>query len=165
MAKKNEKTNVMRLLDQAKIAYIPHFYDGEGGKLDGVSVAKLLCEPVNRVYKTLVCRGASGKYCVFVIPVAEELDLKAAAKAAKEKSVAMIPQKELLPLTGYLHGGCSPIGMKKPFATWIDHTALADTRMMMSAGKIGAQVELDPHALIAFIGAGTADLTKKGVGE
>lgn len=115
MAKhKEEKTNVMRTLEQKKIAYTAHAYDPDG-PIDGVSVAAVLGQDPARVFKTLVTKGASGGYYVFDIPVAENLDLKKAAKAVGEKSVAMLPQKELLPLTGYVHGGCSPVGMKSSF--------------------------------------------------
>ena len=111
MAKnKEEKTNVMRTLDQKKIPYTAHSYDPDG-PVDGVSVAQILGQPPEQVFKTLVTKGASGAYYVFDIPVAENLDLKKAAKAVGEKSVAMLPQKELLPLTGYVHGGCSPVGI------------------------------------------------------
>ena len=124
MAKsKEEKTNVMRTLEQKKIPYTAHSYDPEGG-IDGVSVAQTLGQPPEQVFKTLVTKGASGAYYVFDIPVAENLDLKKAAKAVGEKSVAMLPQKELLPLTGYVHGGCSPVGMKKQFPTVFHETAL-----------------------------------------
>ena len=123
MAKnKEEKTNVMRTLDQKKIAYIPHAYDPDG-PIDGVSVARTLGQDPACVFKTLVTRGASGGYYVFDIPAAENLDLKKAARAVGEKSVAMLPQKELLPLTGYVHGGCSPVGMKKSFPTVFHRTA------------------------------------------
>ena len=124
MAKnKEEKTNVMRTLEQKKIPYTAHSYDPEG-PIDGVSVAQTLGQPPEQVFKTLVTKGASGAYYVFDIPVAENLDLKKAAKAVGEKSVAMLPQKELLPLTGYVHGGCSPVGMKKQFPTVFHETAL-----------------------------------------
>ena len=125
MAKnKEEKTNVMRTLEQKKIAYTAKTYPhGEGDPIDGVSVAKAVGLDVEMVFKTLVCKGASGGYYVFDIPVAENLDLKKAAKAVGEKSVAMLPQKELLPLTGYVHGGCSPVGMKKQFPTVFHKTA------------------------------------------
>ena len=117
MAKdKTEKTNVMRLLEQKKLPYTPHDYLASGA-VSGVEVAAALGEPPERVFKTLVTTGASGGHYVFVIPVAEELDLKKAAKAVGEKSIVMLPQKELLPLTGYIHGGCSPVGMKKLFPT------------------------------------------------
>ena len=140
MAKsKEEKTNVMRTLEQKKIPYTAHSYDPEG-PIDGVSVAQTLGQPPEQVFKTLVTKGASGAYYVFDIPVAENLDLKKAAKAVGEKSVAMLPQKELLPLTGYVHGGCSPVGMKKPFPTWIDETALLTDAFFCSAGRLGAQI-------------------------
>ena len=124
MAKnKEEKTNVMRTLDQRKVPYTPHTYD-PNGPVDGVSVAAGLGMAPASVFKTLVAKGASGAYYVFDIPVAESLDLKKAARAVGEKSVAMIHQKELLPLTGYVHGGCSPVGMKKLFPTVFHHLFL-----------------------------------------
>ena len=159
MAKsKEEKTNVMRTLEQKKIPYTAHSYDPEG-PIDGVSVAQTLGQPPEQVFKTLVTKGASGAYYVFDIPVAENLDLKKAAKAVGEKSIAMIHQKELLPLTGYVHGGCSPVGMKKQFPTVFHETALLYDTVCVSAGKIGYQVELAPADLIALVGGKTADLT------
>ena len=162
MAKnKEEKTNVMRTLDQKKIPYTAHSYDPDG-PIDGVSVAQILGQvcglPPEQVFKTLVTKAASGAYYVFDIPVAENLDLKKAAKAVGEKSVAMLPQKELLPLTGYVHGGCSPVGMKKQFPTVFHETALLYGTICVSAGKIGHQVECDPNALIALLRAKTADV-------
>ena len=159
MAKnKEEKTNVMRTLEQKKIPYTPHTYD-PNGPIDGVSVAQALGQDPACVFKTLVTRGASGGYYVFDIPVAENLDLKKAARAVGEKSVAMLPQKELLPLTGYVHGGCSPVGMKKQFPTVFHETAELFDTICVSAGKIGAQVEVAPADLIALLGAQTADVT------
>lgn len=159
MAKqKEEKTNVMRVLEQKNIPYTPHAYDPDVG-LDGVSVARQLGQDPESVFKTLVVRGASGGLYVFDIPVEANLDLKKAAKAVGEKSVAMIHQKELLPLTGYVHGGCSPVGMKKQYPTVFDETAELFDTICVSAGKIGFQVELDPAALIELVGASTADLT------
>lgn len=159
MAKhKEEKTNVMRVLDQKKIPYTAHTYDPESG-IDGVSVARSLGQDPASVFKTLVARGASGGYYVFDIPVAATLDLKKAAHAVGEKSVAMLPQKELLPLTGYVHGGCSPVGMKKQFPTVFHETAELFDTICVSAGKIGAQVEVAPADLIALLGAQTADIT------
>ena len=155
---KDEKTNVMRVLDQKNIPYTPHTYDPEAG-LDGVSVARQLGQDPESVFKTLVARGASGGLYVFDIPVEANLDLKKAAKAVGEKSVAMIHQKELLPLTGYIHGGCSPVGMKKQYPTVFDETAELFDTICVSAGKIGFQVELDPAALMELVGASTADLT------
>ncbi len=161
MAKhKEEKTNVMRALDQKKIPYIPHTYD-PNGPVDGVSVAQTLGQAAELVFKTLVTRGASGGYYVFDIPVAESLDLKKAARAVGEKSIAMLPQKELLGLTGYVHGGCSPVGMKKQFPTVFHETAAELPRIMVSAGKIGYQVECDPAALLGLLGAKTADIIVK----
>ncbi len=158
MAKnKEEKTNVMRTLDQKKIPYTAHSYDPDG-PIDGVSVAQILGQPPEQGFKTLVTKAASGAYYVFDIPVAENLDLKKAAKAVGEKSVAMLPQKELLPLTGYVHGGCSPVGMKKQFPTVFHETALLYGTICVSAGKIGHQVECDPNALITLLRAKTADV-------
>ena len=158
MAKsKEEKTNVMRTLEQKKLPYTAHTYD-PAGPIDGVSVAQTLGQLPERVFKTLVTKGASGAYYVFDIPVAENLDLKKAAKAVGEKSVAMLPQKELLPLTGYVHGGCSPVGMKKQLPTVFHETALLYDTVCVSAGKIGFQVECRPGDLIALLRAKTADI-------
>ena len=160
MAKdKTEKTNVMRLLEQKKLPYTPHDYLASGA-VSGVEVAAALGEPPERVFKTLVTTGASGGHYVFVIPVAEELDLKKAAKAVGEKSIVMLPQKELLPLTGYIHGGCSPIGMKKPFPTYIDETAQLYDEIGVSAGCRGCQVLLDPMRLADYVNATLCDLTE-----
>ena len=158
MAKhKEEKTNVMRVLDQKKIPYTAHTYPADG-PIDGVSVAGFLGQDVERVFKTLVTKGASGAYYVFDIPVAENLDLKKAAKAVGEKSVAMLPQKELLPLTGYIHGGCSPVGMKKQFPTVFHETVMLFDTVCVSAGKVGAQVEVEPRALLDLLRAKMADI-------
>ena len=163
MAKqKEEKTNVMRTLEQKKIPYTAYTYPHEEGvAVDGVSVAESLGQDPARVFKTLVTRGASGGYYVFDIPVAATLDLKKAAKAVGEKSVAMLHQKELLPLTGYVHGGCSPVGMKKLFPTVFHETALDGEIIMVSAGKIGYQVACSPADLIALVRAKTADVVTK----
>lgn len=160
MAKnKEEKTNVMRTLEQKKIAYMAKTYPhGEGDAIDGVSVARAVGLEPEMVFKTLVCKGASGGYYVFDIPVAENLDLKKAARAVGEKSVAMLPQKELLSLTGYVHGGCSPVGMKKQFPTVFHETAESLSQVAVSAGKIGYQVVCDSKDLMALLRAGTADL-------
>ena len=157
VAKKEEKTNVMRTLEQKNIPYTAHTYDPEG-PIDGVSVARVLGEDPECVFKTLVTRGASGGYYVFDIPVAENLDLKKAAKAVGEKSIAMIQQKELLPLTGYVHGGCSPVGMKKQFPTVFHETAEILDTIMVSAGKIGYQVQCEPEKLLNLLNATTADI-------
>lgn len=158
MAGKEEKTNVMRVLDGLKIAYVSHFYQADP-TLRGEEIAALLGEPAEQVFKTLVTAGKPGKYYVFVIPVAQELNLKKAAAATGEKSVRMIPQKDLLPLTGYVHGGCSPVGMKKRFPTYVDETAGALKRLCVSAGKVGCQVELSPEDLRRAAPYQLADLT------
>ena len=148
MAKKvkEEKTNVMRLLEQAKIPY-RHYTYADTEAISGTEVAAVLNQDPNRVFKTLVTVGKSGNHFVFVIPVNCELNLKKAAKAAGEKAIEMIKSKELLPLTGYIHGGCSPIGMKKPFATFLHESAQNFDTILFSAGKIGYQVEVAPSEL------------------
>ena len=155
--KKTEKTNVMRLLEQHKIAYQSHCYL-DSGAVSGVDVATVLGQDPRRVFKTLVTVGKSGQHYVFVIPVQRELELKKAAAAAGEKSIAMLPSKQLLPLTGYIHGGCSPIGMKKPFPTFLDASAEGFPTILFSAGKIGYQVELAPQALRLLVPFVYADL-------
>ncbi len=160
MSKKEEKTNVMRVLEQKGIPYTPHTYPHEEGvAVDGVTVARTMGQDPETVFKTLVARGASGGLYVFDIPVADSLDLKKAAKAVGEKAVSMLHQKELLPLTGYVHGGCSPVGMKKQYPTVFHETAEIVDTITVSAGKIGYQVELAPAALMELVGASTADLT------
>ncbi|MCQ2485988.1 MAG: Cys-tRNA(Pro) deacylase [Clostridia bacterium] len=155
----NNKTNVMRILEQKKIPYEPHFYPhGEGIPTDGITVANYLGKDVASVYKTLVTRSASKNYYVFVVPVAEHLDLKKAAKAVKEKSIEMIKQDELLPLTGYIHGGCSPVGMKKLFKTTFHSAVLEQDTVAVSAGKVGAQIEVKPADIIKLVNARTADI-------
>ncbi len=158
--KKNlsEKTNVMRILDQAGIPYVPHDYTASGA-VSGPDVAAALHEDPDRVFKTLVTEGASGAYYVFVIPVSGELNLKKAAAAVHEKSIRMIPQKELFPLTGYVHGGCSPIGMKKAFPTVFDFTAELFDTVCFSAGKIGFQVECSFQDLLSRFPFSSEDLT------
>ncbi len=156
---KEEKTNVMRVLDQKKVPYTAHTYPVGDAAPDGVSVAQMLGQDPAAVFKTLVVKGASGGYYVFDIPVAETLDLKKAARAVGEKSVAMLPAKELLPLTGYVHGGCSPVGMKKRFPTVFHESCLEHETICVSAGKVGFQVELRPADLLSLVGAPTADLT------
>lgn len=145
------KTNAMRMLDRAKIPYTLHTYTPDDG-IDGLSVARKLGQPEERVYKTLVTKGKSTHF-VFVIPVAAELDLKAAAKAVDEKAVEMIAVKDINKVTGYIRGGCSPVGMKKPFLTVIDETAKPLSAFFVSGGRIGLQMEINPAALAAFIGA------------
>ena len=156
-AKSSEKTNVMRILDGKKIPYQPHAYQPDAA-MSGVQIAALLGEETEKVFKTLVTVGKTGQHYVFVIPVAAELDLKKAAAASGEKSIAMIKQKELLPLTGYIHGGCSPIGMKKPFPTWIHETAQHQETVFVSAGKVGFQIELTPADQVRAAGCRFGDL-------
>ncbi len=136
----------MRILDQKKINYCSHSYI-DTDAISGVEVAKVLNQDPNQVFKTLVTIGATKKYYVYLVPVHKELDLKKAAKAVGEKSIVMLPAKDLLPLTGYIHGGCSPIGMKKQFQTTIDSSAANYDTIVFSAGKIGYQVELSLEEL------------------
>lgn len=161
MAKlKEEKTNVMRVLEQKGISYTPHTYEHEEGvAVDGVSVAQSLGQDPEAVFKTLVARGASKGIYVFVIPVAENLNLKKAARAVGEKSIEMVHVKEINALTGYIRGGCSPVGMKKQYPTVFHETAEILDSIMVSAGKIGFQVELAPADLMELVGACAADLT------
>lgn len=152
-----EKTNVMRILDQKKIPYTAHSYVGTDA-LSGVEVASVLKQNPDQVFKTLVTKEKSGKYFVFMVPVAKELNLKKAAAAVREKSVEMIHQKDLLPLTGYVHGGCSPIGLKKPFPVTIDRTAEQFETILYSAGKIGYQVQTSLASLGKVVRLQTADI-------
>ena len=156
---KQEKTNVMRLLEQKKAAYTPHYY-GDTDAISGAEVAAVLGQDPDRVFKTLVTVAASGEHYVFLVPVERELELKKAARAVGEKSVAMIKSKELLPLTGYIHGGCSPVGMKKPFRTVIDQTAAGFGTILFSAGKIGYQVETSLTELAKVISFDLADVAE-----
>lgn len=162
MAKKDKtleyKTNVMRLLEQAGIEYNQYCYEGTGA-ISGNDVAMTLGENPEQVFKTLVTVGKSGEHYVFVIPVNAELDLKKGANAVGDKAISMIKSKELLPLTGYIHGGCSPIGMKKLFRTVIDESAVLFDTIIFSAGKIGYQVEVKPDDLLKLVPYDTADLT------
>ena len=155
--KQNDKTNVMRVLSQNKIEYKAYYY-GDGTALSGADVAAELGQDPERVFKTLVTVGKTKEHYVFVIPVLAELDLKKAAQAAGEKNIEMIKQKELLPLTGYVHGGCSPIGMKKQFKTFVDSSAEGCETIFFSAGRIGAQVEVAPQDLTGLINAKFAEL-------
>ncbi len=146
MKKNNEKTNVMRILDQHKISYTSHYYY-DTDAVSGIEVAKVLNQNADQVFKTLVTKGNSGVNYVFLVPVNKELNLKKAAKAVNEKSIEMIKSKDLLPLTGYIHGGCSPIGMKKIFRTVIDVSATNFDTIIFSGGKIGYQVEVELNKL------------------
>lgn len=156
-----KKTNVMRLLDNAGIAFEVREYDTSDGRIDAVSAAQKMGETVDRVYKTLVAVANDRDYCVFVVPAEHTLNLKKAAHAAGKKSIEMLPAKQLLPLTGYIHGGCSPVGMKKQFPTWIDSSAANKDYICVSAGKVGCNMAINPHKLAEFIGASFAELSDK----
>lgn len=154
----NVKTNAMRILDKASFKYNTYEYDHGDGLNDGISVAKKLGQPVQQVYKTLVTQGTGREYFVFVIPVAAELNLKAAARAVGEKAVEMIKVTDINKVTGYIRGGCSPIGMKKDYKTVIDSSCKTLDTIIISAGKIGHQLEVAPKDLIALINCETADI-------
>lgn len=156
---KGTKTNVLRLLETAGIPYETAIYEVNEGDLSGVHVAEQLNQPVEQVFKTLVLKGEKTGYLVCCIPVAEELDLKKVAKTAGDKKVEMLPMKDLLPTTGYIRGGCSPIGMKKKFPTYLDETAQLFTQIAVSAGIRGEQVIVDPQDLALYCEASYADLT------
>lgn len=153
-----DKTNAIRTLDKKKIEYILHDYTNTDA-ISGTEIATVLNEDPEKVFKTLVTVGKSGEHYVFMVPVEKELDLKKGAKVAGEKSIAMIKSKELLPLTGYIHGGCSPIGMKKFFKTFIDSTALNFENIYFSAGKIGLQIETTLENLQKIIPVTPNDIT------
>ncbi len=153
----NKKTNAVRELEAAGVPFEFHTFETDGS-LSGVEVATLLGEDPDHVFKTLVTVGKSGEHYVFMIPVAQELDLKKAARAVGEKSIAMIKSRELLPLTGYIHGGCSPLGMKKLFTTSIDETSILFDTIIFSAGRIGAQIETSLAGLQRVIPVQVADL-------
>ena len=144
---KESKTNAMRILDSNKIEYITHSYENKDNKIDGVAVAHKIGKDVDSVFKTLVTQGHSKEFYVFVIPVAEELDMKKASKIANEKSIEMIHVKDINNITGYIRGGCSPLGMKKVFKTFIQEEALLFDTIVFSGGKIGAQIEMKPNDL------------------
>jgi len=152
------KTNAIRILESIGVRHSVHEYDISDGKVDGISVALKICKDIEYVYKTLVLSGKITGINVFIIPVNCELDLKKAAKAANEKYVEMIKSRDLEPLTGYVHGGCSPIGMKKLFPTFIEETAVLYDTMTISAGKVGLQIEVTPFDLKTITNAIFADL-------
>ena len=154
------KTNAMRILDAKKISYEMHIYDNKDGKIDGISVAEKIGRDPKEVYKTLVAQGASKAIFVFIIPVEEELDLKKAAKVTGEKKVEMIPVKDIQKWTGYIRGGCSPIGMKKEYQTFLDESSLQLDSIVVSGGKIGIQIVLKPESLKELVKAVIADLVK-----
>ena len=154
-----QKTNVMRMLEQKKIPYAAHSYPHGDEAVDGLTVAAITGQDPARVFKTLVAQGASRQIFVFVIPVSAELDLKKAAKAAGEKSVAMVRVSELQALTGYVRGGCSPIGMKKQYPSFFHSSIGQFDTVLVSAGRIGWQVELAPAELLKLTRGRTAELT------
>lgn len=158
-AEKLEKTNAIRALERAKLPYEVHSYPHGDAPVDALTVAAMIGRPAAQVFKTLVTQGHSKAYFVFVLPAAGELDLKAAARAVGEKSVEMIPVADINRVTGYMRGGCSPIGMKKAYTTVVDESCLTQERIIVSAGKIGMQIDMAPTDLLAFIGASTAHLT------
>lgn len=161
MAKSKEnKTNAMRLLDRNKIQYTTHSYQNEDGKIDGVAVAHKIGKDEACVFKTLVTVGHSKENFVFVVPVAQELDMKKAAKAAGEKNIEMIHVKDINKITGYIRGGCSPLGMKKVFKTFVHNSALDYETIVFSGGKIGSQIEMNPNDLPKVIGCEFVDIIK-----
>lgn len=158
---KTSKTNAMRILDKEKIDYTMMTYDADDGKIDGISVAHKIGREAGVVYKTLISQGSSKSYYVFVIPVEAELDLKKAAKAVGEKKIEMIPVKDILAISGYIRGGCSPIGMKKPFPTYIENQAQSLDTIIVSGGQIGVQIELNVEDLVKATKARFADVIKQ----
>ena len=155
------KTNAMRILDTHNIEYNIITYDKKDGKVDGVSVAKKIGKDPEKVFKTLVAQGSSGELYVFIIPVAEELDLKKAAKATGEKKIEMLPVKDITKYTGYIRGGCSPIGMKKIYPTFIDESSLSLDSIIVSGGKIGVQIEMNIESLQSVTNAISGKLVKE----
>ena len=155
-----EKTNVMRMLEAAGISYTAHGYDASDGRIDGLAVAEKIGKAPEAVFKTLLTVALGGEICVFVVPVAAELDLKKAARAAAVKNIEMAPVKDILKISGYIKGGCSPVGMKRLYRTFIDESAILLDTMVVSAGKIGAQIELAPDDLLSQAAACYADLCK-----
>ncbi|AGF57002.1 Cys-tRNA(Pro)/Cys-tRNA(Cys) deacylase [Clostridium saccharoperbutylacetonicum] len=154
------KTNAMRILDSNDITYSTYNYENKDGKIDGIAVAHKIGKDVESVFKTLVTQGHSKEYYVFVVPVAEELDLKKASKAANEKNVEMIHVKDINKITGYIRGGCSPLGMKKIFKTFVHDSALSFNTIVFSGGKIGFQIEINPNDLSKVIGCSFVDIIK-----
>lgn len=157
---KETKTNAMRILDSNKINYTTHSYENKDNKIDGIAVANKIGKDVESVFKTLVTQGHSKEYYVFVIPVAEELDMKKASKAAGEKNIEMIHVKDINSITGYIRGGCSPLGMKKVFKTFVQEEALLFETIVFSGGKIGAQIEMNPNDLEIVIECSFVDVIK-----
>ncbi|NFG24218.1 Cys-tRNA(Pro) deacylase [Clostridium botulinum] len=157
---KESKTNAMRILDSSKIEYTTYNYQNKDGKIDGVAVAHKINKNENEVFKTLVTQGHSKEFYVYVVPVAQELDMKKAAKAASEKSIEMIHVRDINKITGYIRGGCSPIGMKKVFKTFVHNTALNCETIVFSGGKIGSQIEMNPRQLENILDCTFVDLIK-----
>jgi len=157
---KETKTNAMRILDSNKINYKIHSYENKDNKIDGVAVAHKIGKDVDSVFKTLVTQGHSKEFYVFVIPVAEELDMKKASKIAGEKNIDMIHVKDINTITGYIRGGCSPLGMKKVFKTFIQEEALLFDTVIFSGGKIGSQIEMNPNDIEKVITCSFEDIIK-----
>lgn len=155
-----KKTNAERILETAGVSYVPHTFDGREGKADAGEIAAQLGVPAARVFKTLVTETERHEVFVFAVPADGELDLKKAARAAGVKALAMLPQARLFPLTGYRHGGCSPLGMARKFPTFIDASAQAHGRIFVSAGRIGLNLEVEPQALAAAVPAAFADVRR-----
>ena len=152
------KNNVERLLDAAQVAYLAREYPVDDGLIDGMSIARKIGESPEQVFKTLVTEAPGHEYFVFIVPVCGELNLKKAARACGRKSIAMIPSKQLLPLPGYVHGGCSPVGMKKKFPTFIDETAILYDHICVSGGRVGLNLAVAPEALAGLVDAEFADI-------
>jgi Cys-tRNA(Pro)/Cys-tRNA(Cys) deacylase len=157
----NLKTNAMRIIDKAEIPYNTYKYDHSDGVIDGTSVAKKIGQREDLVYKTLVTQGTDKEYYIFIIPVANELDLKAAARVVKQKSIEMIKVVDINKITGYIRGGCSPIGMKKKYKTVLDSSCMDNNTLIISAGTIGHQIELSPKDLISLINCTVETITIK----
>ena len=155
------KTNAIRLLESAGISFTASEYPVDDGRIDAKSIAEKIGRSQDEVFKTLVAESPAHEHFVFVVPAAGELDLKKAAHASGQKSIEMIPQKQLFPLTGYIHGGCSPVGMKKLFPTFIDETAILFDTICVSGGRVGTNLAIEPETLAKFIGADFADLAKE----
>ncbi len=159
MAKSISKTNALRLIEAAGIEYAGYEYDISDGQIDALSIAEKINRSKDEVFKTLVTETPEHEYLVFVVPAAGELDLKKAARVSGKKSIDMIPLKKLLPLTGYIHGGCSPVGMKKLFPTFIDESAILFDTICVSGGRVGLNIAINPEQLADLIGAVFADIT------
>lgn len=157
LPEKEVKTNAMRLLEKNKLDYSIHNYECDGFT-DGITVAERVGQPVEKVFKTLVTQGKSNNYYVFAIPVSDELDLKKAARSVNEKSIVMIPVKDITTITGYVRGGCSPIGMKKQYRTIVHETALNFDSILFSGGRLGSQIEMNPDIMLKLIRAEYADV-------